>query len=151
MLAKGVIRYKPAHYRGIASWYTARGLQAPPQHYLSDLGFIADGRVAGWLYLTNSNVALIEGIISNPNTVPSMRRQALKKLSGLLVDTALSMGYTVIKMESNHPRIQELAEDLGFKEHKIKTFILHDSDETEEKLDDHSVYSTLFKEDRDEE
>lgn len=146
MLGNGIIRYKPGNYKAVESWYRARGLKAPPPQYLSDMGYIADGRVAGWLYLTNSNVALIEGIISNPYSSPSSRRQSLKKLGGTLIDMALSLGYSVIKVETNHPSIQQIVEDMGFKEHEIKTFILHDSDETEEKLDDNSVYSTLFRE-----
>lgn len=140
----GIKRYKPTDYAGIVSWYKARGLSAPPKDSLSTMGFVADNRVAGWLYLTNSNVALIEGVISNPYTVPSLRRASLQKLAGVMVDSALSLGYTTIKVDTNHPSIQKIVTDMGFKEHSLKTFILHDDDESDKKLDNHSVYTNLF-------
>ena len=56
----------------IVHWYRQRKLTPPDPRALSDVGFIADGRVAGWLYLTNSNIAMIEGIISDPSSTPGL-------------------------------------------------------------------------------
>lgn len=142
-----ITRYKSSHYKAIASWYKARNLQAPPRESLSDMGYIVDERVAGWLYLTNSNIALIEGVISNPFTVPSLRKQSLRKLAGLLVDSALTLGYTTINISTNHPTIEKLAKDMGFKEYNLKTFILNeeleDNDEAGKGVS--SVYNSLFQ------
>lgn len=131
MLAKVITRFKRHHYKVIKSWYEARGKQAPKEEDLSTLGFVADNRVAGWVYLTNSNVALIEGIIASPLTVPSLRRQSLRKLCSTLVDTAMSLGYTTIIVNTNHPSIEHIATDLGFKEHNLKTFILTDEEDVQ--------------------
>lgn len=94
----------------------------PKSQSLSTMGYISDERVAGWIYLTDSNICLIEGIIANPLTVPSLRRQSLKMLAAFLVDKALSMGYTNIIAVTKHHAIQKLCNDMGFvsdKEFKI--------------------------------
>lgn len=93
---------------------------------ISDLGYIVDGRVAGWLYVTNSNCAMIEGIIADPNTVPSLRQQSLRKLCGFLVDTALMLGYTNIFGISKHPSMAKVSKELGFKmSNDFKVFTLN--------------------------
>lgn len=105
----------------IVSWYKQRGLPSPDPRALSDVGFIADGRVAGWLYLTNSNMALIEGIISDPSSAPSLRRESIDKLVGFLIDFALELGYTQFLGVTKHPMVEKVGKKFGFKHlpHKI--------------------------------
>lgn len=121
---KAIIRIKPTHYPLIASWYENRDSVMPAIGDLSDCGYIADGRVAGWLYFTNSNIAMIEGIISDPDTVPSLRRESVFKLVGFLSDTALALGYTTIIGITKHPGMEDVCERLGYKECDYKVLIL---------------------------
>jgi hypothetical protein len=121
---KGIRKYKDSDYSMIASWYASRARQCPSRASLSDMGYIADGRVAGWLYITPSNVALIEGIIAAPDTVPSLRQESLHKLSGFLVDFALALGYTNIVAITEHPSISKVCERLGFREQAYKVYTL---------------------------
>ena len=88
---------------------------------LSDFGFIVDNRVAGFLYMTNSNIAFIEWVVARPKTVPSLRRASLRKLIGVLVDTATMMGCDIIFGVSTHPSIGKEAKAFGFvgKEHMV--------------------------------
>lgn len=99
----------------IVHWYRKRKLTPPDPRALSDVGFIADNRVAGWLFITNSNIAMIEGIISDPESTPSLRKESLNKLIGFLIDFALSLGYTQIIGVTKHPNVQELGKRYGFK------------------------------------
>lgn len=99
----------------IVQWYRQRNLTPPDPRALSDVGFIADGRVAGWLYLTNSNIAMIEGIISDPNSSSSLRRESIDKLVGFMIDFALQLGYTQILGVSKHMRIHDVGKKFGFK------------------------------------
>lgn len=112
----------------IARWFKDRKLDTPSWHQLSDTGYIADDRVAGWLLCTNSSVAIIETIISNPATVPSLRRESLLKLGGFLVDTAMLLGYTNIICATKHPKLELTAHRLGFKETDLKFFVLNDGE-----------------------
>lgn len=100
----------------------------PAKASLSDMGWIADGRVAGWLYVTPSNVALIEGIIADPHTVPSLRAESMQKLSGFLIDYALLMGYTNLVVITEHPSVAEACKRFGFTESKHRVFLMNDTD-----------------------
>jgi hypothetical protein len=108
-------------------WYEQRGLPAPRRSSNSSLGCMADGRVAGFLYLTNSDVAMIEGIISDPRSVPSLRRESTTKLVGYFVDLATNLGYSTIIGISKHPSILKLGDKFGFKELKDYKIIVLDT------------------------
>lgn len=99
----------------IVHWHKERKLTVPDPRALSDTGFIADNRVAGWLYLTNSNIAMIEGIISDPKSPASLRRESLDKLIGFMIDFALELGYTQFIGISKHMRVHGLGKKFGFK------------------------------------
>lgn len=109
-------RIRPRHYKLLESWYAARGRKIDTSTF-SDMGFIVDGRAAGFLYVTNSNLAMIEGIVADPYTIPSHRRLSIEKLVGLLMDTALSLGFTNIFGISKHPAIIKVGKKYGFKIH----------------------------------
>ena len=113
----------------IVHWYRKRSLTPPDPRALSDIGFIADGRVAGWLYLTNSNIALIEGIVSDPDSTSSLRRESLNKLVGCLIDFAVHLGYTQIMGVTKHPGIEALGKRYGFKSLPHTVIYLDASDE----------------------
>lgn len=100
----------------IVHWYRQRKLTPPDPRALSDIGFIADGRAAGWLYLTNSNIAMIEGIISDPSSTPSLRGESLDKLIGFMIDFSLQLGYTQILGITKHPNMEKKVKSkFGFK------------------------------------
>lgn len=125
---KSIRKVTPADYPLIETWYAARGAKMPKNGILSDLGYIVDDRCVGWLYLTNSNMAMIENIVADPNTVPSLRRLSVKKLVGFLIDLATTMGYTNIFGITQHTSIMKLSKEFGFKELKnFKIVLLTDN------------------------
>ena len=112
----------PFHYPMLREWYEKWGQTPPRPGHFSTMGYIADGRVAGWLHLMNSDMALIEGIISDPEGVPSLRKESLLKLCGFLVDTAITLGYPTIIGITKSKSIIDVGKKLGFselKEYKI--------------------------------
>jgi hypothetical protein len=126
---QSIVKVHRDHMPLIEEWYSARGRKPPKKGMLSSMGFIADNRVAGWLYLTDSNIAIVEGIIADPNTVPSLRRTSLRKLCGFLVDTALMLGYTEIVGMTEHPMIEDICKELGFSPTKLNVWVLSESEE----------------------
>lgn len=130
LLSPAIRRLGSKDYELIESWYNKRDRDMPEPASFSDMGFIADGRVAGWLYVTNSNMAMIEGIISDPDTIPSLRRESLTKLCGFLIDTAFMLGYTHIFGITEHPSIEQVCEKMGFRQSKgFKVYVLSESEE----------------------
>lgn len=119
-----IVRITPDHYPMLRSWYEARGKRMPNTELLSDMGYIVDGRIAGWLYVTNSSMAMIEGIIADPATIPSLRKQSLRKLCGFLIDTALMLGFTDVFGISRHPSMTKISKEFGFKQAEFNIFTL---------------------------
>lgn len=130
-------KYTDKDYPMIASWCQERGRNPPEKAALSTMGYIADNRVAGWLYLTDSNIAMIENIVSNPKTVKSLRRESLKRLCSVLIDSAFLLGYQHVFGITNHPAIEKLAKDMGMKTGSHRVWVLS---ETDDHLDDNEDY-----------
>jgi hypothetical protein len=120
---ESIVRIRPVHHELLRAWYAARGRQVDTSTF-SDCGFIVDGRIAGFLYVTNSNMAFIEGVIADPYTVPSLRRHSMKKLIGILIDTATMLGYDNIFGISRHPSMSKLGKEFGFKEEPFNVLML---------------------------
>jgi len=120
----------PSHYPMISRWYEGWNQPVPKRCHFSTMGCIADGRVAGWLHLMNSDMALIEGVISDPESVPSLRKESLLKLCGFLVDTAVTLGYPTIIGITKSNSIISVSKKLGFSELKdFKIVALDASDD----------------------
>lgn len=128
-------RYNKSDYHLIASWYLKRGLPVPPKSMLPRTGFIVDDRVAGFLYLTDGNIALVDGLISDPDTIPAYRTQSLEKLCGLLIDTAVMYGYTNILAATTSPSVKSIAKKLSFKATDYELFLLKERS-LEDDMDD---------------
>jgi RimJ/RimL family protein N-acetyltransferase len=74
-----------------------------------------EGIVAGFLYLTNSESALIEWIISNPNyRHKENRKKAIKLVITKLEEVAKHAGKTYIFCSLQHPSLIKVHEELGY-------------------------------------
>lgn len=70
----------------INSWYAARELPTIPTASFPTNGLIVPGKAAGFLYLTDSDIGLAEGLITNPAAPTIARGRALDRiLRGLVV------------------------------------------------------------------
>lgn len=133
-----IVKWKAKeHYKVVASWYHARNLPAPLPEELPELGFIVDSKVAGWVARTDSCVALIDTYISNPHSTPGSRKAAMEKLTGVLLDTATSLGYTKIVCLAT-PRLAKMGEKFGLIETDQRVVIAEEADPVDEDLDEWS-------------
>lgn len=67
-------------YAEIKSWADKRKIECPPMDFLSDVGFIIDGKCACFVYSTNSKVCFLECFISNNEINKIERKEALNCL-----------------------------------------------------------------------
>lgn len=124
-----IVKATASHMPMIRKWYKGWGIKAPKIEYFSTTGYICDNRVAGWLYFTNSDLVMIECVIANPNSVPSLRKESLNKLIGFLIDTSINAGYSSIFGISKHPGIAKVAERYNFRlSNDFKVFALSEDD-----------------------
>ena len=69
---------------------------------------------AGFLYLTNSKIAWIEYIISNPKYKKKDRRDSLKLLLNSLEQVAKQQGFTIVFSIGRNKGLMDLHEELGY-------------------------------------
>jgi hypothetical protein len=70
--------------------------------------------VAGFLYLTNSNIAWVEWIISNKDYKENDRKKALEVLILGLEDVALSVGKDIMFSVSKSKSLINIHKELGY-------------------------------------
>jgi len=108
-------------YKEYSRWYQKICRSNPPKpDSLSTLGIIIEHQqekiCAGFLYITNSDIALIEFVIANPDAKGSVRKESLKKLLTQLEDEANYKGYKVLLiLTSNAVFGENLAKNFNYK------------------------------------
>lgn len=110
-------RWDPEMHAGLLdSWFRAWGypglgrLDAYP-----DTGFVVDDCVAGFVYLTNSSIAIYDQWVSDPAVEVSRRRRALDFLHHLLGELCLERGYPFVSTQVHHDSlIRQAIEGHGF-------------------------------------
>tara|TARA_Y100001973_G_scaffold73330_1_gene107038 strand:+ start:428 stop:829 length:402 start_codon:yes stop_codon:yes gene_type:complete len=70
--------------------------------------------VAGFIYLTNSKIAFLEWIISNPNYRENDRNQAIKTLITKSEDLVRGLGCKVLFSFTQHKKLIETHKELGW-------------------------------------
>lgn len=101
-------------YRQICSWWDCRDIPAVPLGLLPLNGFIVPGVCAGFLYLTDSDLAIIEGFISNPEATPITRNVGLDLITAALCARAKTLGYIAISAFTQLDIITSRATKHGF-------------------------------------
>lgn len=94
-----VERWQPVlHVPLVEGWIRARGLgdAAGDVSLLSPDGFVVGGIAVGFVYLTNSNLAFMDGFMTDPSSSREDRSAALDALIVLLMAEARDLGYTAV-------------------------------------------------------
>jgi hypothetical protein len=83
-------------YPMICKWWVDHRHDAVALECLSKTGIIVNDICAGFLFKTDSAVALMEYIVSDPQSEKEFRRESLDHLIELLVSEAKKSGFSVI-------------------------------------------------------
>lgn len=111
-------------YPKLVEWWKFWRFPAPGLDNLSDIGIICsiDGIdvCCGWLYITNSNMCLIEFIISNPSVRDNgIRSTAIMGVIDELSISAKEMGYQIAYTTLTNKNLQKKYMDCGFVEGSV--------------------------------
>jgi hypothetical protein len=109
-----VRKFQYSDYPSLYSWWTAHKWQPVAIEALPKTGLVIEGVCAGFIYKTDSNMCLIEWIISNPETDKNVRNDALDLLINKLVDTAKEMGFTLAFTSVQHQGLLKRYENHKF-------------------------------------
>lgn len=119
-------RYDPElDYQTISHWYSLRGMPSVSQEMIPGIGFIKEGCAAGFLYLTDTKLAIIDLFISNPESRKEQRDDALDGIVEDLIKEAKIWGVKGILATSALRAIEARALAFDFKyTGTVKSFFL---------------------------
>lgn len=103
-------------YETLSTWWTGYDFPVVPKECLPENGLIIDGLCAGFIYKTDSNIAIMEWIIGNKEADSGARKAALEDLIKSLTDMARSLGYKRVFSMVKHPNLIQLYKENGFLE-----------------------------------
>lgn len=110
-----VVPFEAARHEAmLRSWFTDRGLPDTVMNLLPTRGLVAHDAAAAFLYETDSPLALIEGMVTNPSVTQQERGVALDDLFLALFDLAHDRGFKMVWGFTKHPQLVERAVRLGF-------------------------------------
>jgi hypothetical protein len=107
--------YQAHDYEQITRWYKRRALVSPVPGYLPKTGFIVDDIAAGFLYLTDSRLGILDCFISNPTSEQDERDAALNLITKSLLTAAVNLECKAIKADTQSRAIAKRAMNHGFK------------------------------------
>jgi hypothetical protein len=136
---QGLRRFKTSDYKTMVRWYEDWEVSPPAREDISDLGFVLHDSVICFIFITNSNVAMIEGLVADRALLPKKRAMLVKQMCSIMTDVCVAMGYTTVIAITDHPSVEHICDNLGFQEVKKKVFALVESPEELLGLEDDEV------------
>ena len=89
----------------VDKWRAWHGLQPINRRLYPPTGFIIDDVAAGFVTMTDTALALVENVITNPRAPVRERDEALKLIITKLERTAYDWGYDFIVGITENPKI----------------------------------------------
>jgi len=116
--------FADSDYDNIIKWWNFWRFPAPSLDMLSSIGIIVsldDVDIAcGWLYTTNSSMAHVEFIVSNPDVRDKdIRTEAINGLIDELCISAKELGYRFAYTSLTNKNLQNKLKDCGFLEGSV--------------------------------
>lgn len=106
-------------YSDICSWWKKQAWPSIPKESLSTTGFIVENDnqkiLAGWVYHTNSNTALLEFLVANPEIKGNERDAAFDAFFDVVFKYIELSNFKNIFMSVVHPKLKTRLEKVGFK------------------------------------
>ena len=96
-------------------WLSEHEQGPVPPWALPEFGLFEPGVAAGFLYETDSGLALLEGYSSNPRSDAAVRSKALDDITEGLLEAAHDRGFRRVLAICQVPAIERRAERHGFK------------------------------------
>lgn len=101
-------------YKTLEKWWKSYSWPCIAPEYLPTTGLIIDDLCAGFLYKTDSSVAILEWIVGNREADRGARAQAIREVVQGLKEIAHRAGYTKVFTSAVHPNLISAYKELGF-------------------------------------
>lgn len=100
-------------YPVLETWWRIHKWPPPPAHVLSPHGLIIEGKAAGFLYLNEGGLAILEFVVANPLCDKLERGKALDLIINGLVEKARQAGKAIIISSITNPSLMKRYEASG--------------------------------------
>jgi hypothetical protein len=112
-------RFERSDYIKIIPWWTFRQKAVVASEYLPETGILVESDLgeplaASWLYVTNSNAALIDWTMTNPDAPIRERSKAVKVAISALESLARDLGIRCVFGISGSRGLARTMERLGY-------------------------------------
>jgi hypothetical protein len=111
-------RFRSDNYDLICKWWKKRSFTCPQLEHIPPTGFIISyGAVqvcAGFLCKTDSNVAILWHLVSNPDCDKETRQSSIDFLIKFMTDKAKEEGFSMVCFSTNIEKLGRRVEKLGF-------------------------------------
>ena len=108
-------RVIPADMDEIDSWHEERGMFPLNKGVYPLLGLIEPEIAAGFLYRTDTKIAIFENFVSNPKADKVRRREAMLEIAKELEAQAQILGFKYFTAVTKHKSIEDLSLKHGMK------------------------------------
>jgi hypothetical protein len=108
------VRATDAHVLEAIAWMEKRSMPAIPADTFSKTGFVVEGIAGLWLYTTDSTLAYLEMLVSNPDASSADRHAALDLVIQACVNAARAAGCRGVMAPVAHPDVVRRAQENGF-------------------------------------
>jgi hypothetical protein len=109
-----VRRYTPFDLAMVSEWFAQHKLGLPDPSLLPEFGLIVPDVACGFLYETNSKLAMMDGLIGNMHAGLHERGQAVDDIARGLVEEARNRGFTRVMFLSSLRSVVQRSERHGF-------------------------------------
>ena len=106
--------FDPDDYKIIQDWFYGHHMQAPLASYLPNIGFIEDYYCAGFLVQTDTPIALIDFVVTNPVAQLRARAEAVHSIIDTLIKEAKRRGFKAVKCDTQKRSIAKLSVPFKF-------------------------------------
>ena len=107
-------RYNPEDLPELNRWYASRKLPHIDSDSLPLIGFIEPDVAAGFLYLTDSSLGIIEGVVANPRASRESKDRALDEIDGRITQAARELGIKHLVAICASQALLRRSEHLGY-------------------------------------
>ena len=109
-----VKRYMAADYADLVALFHSHNIPAPDMETLPTIGYIWPGVAAGFLYMTDSSIAIIDNFITGKQAERVAKDKALDEIVLALLAAAKASGSQIVKCDTNIHAIKQRATKHGF-------------------------------------
>lgn len=103
------------HYKDVCLWWIAHGWPVIEEDFLPTTGAVVPGVAAGFIYLTDSKIAMLEWIVSNPKAGIKEIHASIKAIIEWLLNFAREQGYEAMFTYSRSRGLINVLEAADFK------------------------------------